>query len=275
MGSAPGGQCPDTLYPCPGSVTASLLNLEDSDAPSVAEGHGRLPVRSAIPLRPPQREAELMEELEEPRRRVLNVVVAAVGIVMTLPLMAIIALAIRLSSPGPVLFTQPRIGVDRRRGTPPQHILELRREDLGGRVFTIYKFRTMKVQAGPQAQVWASEDDPRITAVGRLLRKSRLDELPQLFNVLQGDMNIVGPRPEQPRIFQELRERIDGYQQRQKVLPGITGWAQVNQSYDQDLDDVRRKVALDLQYIEERSVVRDFMIMLRTIPVMLFRKGAL
>lgn len=216
-----------------------------------------------------------MEELEEPRRRVLNVVVAAVGIVMTLPLMAIIALAIRLSSPGPVLFTQPRIGVDRRRGTPPQHILELRREDLGGRVFTIYKFRTMKVQAGPQAQVWASEDDPRITAVGRLLRKSRLDELPQLFNVLQGDMNIVGPRPEQPRIFQELRERIDGYQQRQKVLPGITGWAQVNQSYDQDLDDVRRKVALDLQYIEERSVVRDFMIMLRTIPVMLFRKGAL
>lgn len=216
-----------------------------------------------------------MEGVEEPRRRVLNVLVAALGIVMTLPLMAIIALAIRLSSPGPVLFTQPRIGVDRRRGTPPQHILELRKEDLGGRVFTIYKFRTMTVQAGPQAQVWASEDDPRITAVGRLLRKSRLDELPQLFNVLQGDMNIVGPRPEQPRIFQELRERIDGYQQRQRVLPGITGWAQVNQSYDQDLEDVRRKVALDLQYIEERSALRDFVIMLRTVPVMLFRKGAL
>jgi lipopolysaccharide/colanic/teichoic acid biosynthesis glycosyltransferase len=205
----------------------------------------------------------------------LNVIVAAVGIVLTLPLMAIIALAIRLTSPGPVLFTQPRIGVDRRRGNPPPHILELRREDMGGRLFTIFKFRTMTVQSGPQAQVWASENDPRITAVGRLLRRTRLDELPQLFNVLQGDMNIVGPRPEQPRIFQELRERIDGYQQRQKVLPGITGWAQVNQSYDQDLDDVRRKVALDLQYIEERSAVRDFMIMLRTVPVMLFRRGAL
>ena len=202
-------------------------------------------------------------------------VVALVGIVVTLPLMLAIALTIRLTSRGPVLFTQPRVGVDRRRGTPPKHILDLRKEDMGGRVFTIYKFRTMRVQEGPATQVWAARGDPRITAVGRLLRKTRLDELPQLFNVLGGDMNIVGPRPEQPRIFWELRERIDGYQERQRVLPGITGWAQVNQSYDQDLDDVRRKVALDLQYIEERSVLRDFLIMLKTVPVMLFRKGAL
>lgn len=249
-------------------MTSTLLDLDDPET-------GPLPARSAIPLRPSVALPSLRDEVEEPSRRALNVFVAFVGILLTAPLMALIAMAVRFSSKGPVLFTQPRIGVDRRRGTPPQHILDLRKEDMGGRLFTIYKFRTMRVQQGPQLQVWASENDPRITAIGRLLRKTRLDELPQLFNVLQGDMNIVGPRPEQPRIFQELRERIDGYQDRQKVLPGITGWAQVNQSYDQDLDDVRRKVALDLQYIEERSALRDFMIMLRTVPVMLFRRGAM
>ena len=243
-----------------------------SSATSLTDPPRKIASRSSIPLTGAGDESEgrFMDFL----CRVLNVVVALVGIIVTLPFMLVIGAAIRFSSPGPVLFTQPRIGVDRRRGEVSEAIRSLRKEDLGGLIFTIYKFRTMRPETGAPAQVWATEGDPRITRVGRFLRKTRLDELPQLFNVLRGDMNIVGPRPEQPRIFQELRDRIDNYQQRQKVLPGITGWAQVNLSYDQNLDDVRRKVALDLEYIEDRSVTRDFLIMLKTLPVMLFRKGA-
>jgi len=243
-----------------------------SSANLISDPHRQIASRSSIPLTGADDEGDslFMDSL----CRVLNVVVALVGIIVTLPFMLVIAFAIRFSSPGPVLFTQPRIGVDRRRGDVSEAVRSMRKEDLGGRIFTIYKFRTMRPETGIPSQVWASEGDPRITRVGRFLRKTRLDELPQLFNVMRGDMNIVGPRPEQPRIFQELRDRIDNYQQRQKVLPGITGWAQVNLSYDQNVDDVRKKVALDLEYIEERSVTRDFLIMLKTLPVMLFRKGA-
>jgi lipopolysaccharide/colanic/teichoic acid biosynthesis glycosyltransferase len=113
-----------------------------------------------------------------------------------------------------------------------------------------------------------------VTAIGRVLRKYRLDELPQLWNVLRGDMNIVGPRPEQPSIFLNLRGVIDGYENRQRVRPGITGWAQVNHSYDQCLEDVRRKVSLDLEYIARQSFTEDLKIMALTVPVMVFRKGA-
>src|SRR5204862_4765752 len=116
-------------------------------------------------------------------------------------------------------------------------------------------------------QVWAVPDDDRVTPVGRVLRKFRLDELPQLINVLKGDMNIVGPRPEQPAIFVYLREQIEGYQRRQRVRPGITGWAQINLAYDQSVEDVRRKVALDLEYIHRQSALEDFKIMCRTLPV--------
>ena len=122
-------------------------------------------------------------------------------------------------------------------------------------------------------QVWATPDDQRITSLGRILRKFRLDELPQFFNVLRGDMNVVGPRPEQPDIFSHLRSKIEYYPHRQQVLPGITGWAQINLSYDRSLDDVRRKVALDLEYIRRQSAVEDAKIMLRTLPVMLGRRG--
>ena len=121
--------------------------------------------------------------------------------------------------------------------------------------------------------VWATQNDPRITTVGRFLRQYRLDELPQLINVIKGEMNVVGPRPERPAIFAELRQNIGEYALRQRAKPGITGLAQINQHYDVCLDDVRRKVEYDLEYIQRQSLVEDFKIMLKTIPVVLLRRG--
>lgn len=207
--------------------------------------------------------------------RALNVAVAGIGLVVTAPLLAVIAVLVKLSSPGPVLYHQPRVGIDRRRGRPTSEIASRRSRDLGGRLFRIYKFRTMRQDQGGAAQVWASATDPRITRIGAVLRKYRLDELPQLWNVLLGDMNIVGPRPEQPAIFEDLRSRVTAYQKRQRVLPGITGLAQVSHPYDQCLEDVRQKVRYDLEYIHRRSLSEDLRIMARTIPVMVGKKGSL
>jgi lipopolysaccharide/colanic/teichoic acid biosynthesis glycosyltransferase len=146
--------------------------------------------------------------------------------------------------------------------------------DVGGRAFTMYKFRTMTLNAELEGAVWATKNDARVTPIGGILRGARLDELPQLINVLKGDMNIVGPRPERPSIFMQLRKEIDRYHLRQRTKPGITGWAQINQNYDTSIDDVRRKVEYDLAYIERRSVVEDMRIMAKTLPIMIFRKGA-
>lgn len=218
------------------------------------------------------------------RVRLLNVLVALVGIVGALPLMVAIAIAVRLTSAGPVLFRQKRVGHDRRRARSgvdleehPDPAIARRANDAGGRIFMMYKFRTMhaRTEGSVPQEVWASPDDRRITPVGSFLRKYRLDELPQLFNVLHGDMNVVGPRPEQPTIFQELKSQVERYPERQIVLPGITGWAQINNGYDQSMEDVRKKVELDLEYIRRRSPAEDLRIMARTLPVMMGRKGAL
>ncbi len=201
--------------------------------------------------------------------RLLNIAVAAIVLIVAAPLFFLIAVMIRLTSRGPVLYKQTRVGRDRRWNQKPSHE-NLRVRDLGGRPFTMYKFRTMVRDAEKDnKEVWATPRDERVTPIGRFLRASRLDELPQLLNVLAGDMNIVGPRPERPTIFAELRQEIPNYHLRQRVMPGITGWAQVNQSYDTCVGDVRRKVAYDLEYLGTRSVVRDLAIMARTIPIML------
>ena len=226
---------------------------------------------------------------EDAPRRVLNVAVATVSLVVAAPVMLAIAAAVKLSSPGPALYQQVRVGLDRRdrrgsrrrgEGAPPpagpdRRRAETRRHgDAGGTPFMIYKFRTMYVHDGPIQETWAQVNDPRVTPLGRFLRRTRLDELPQLFNVLLGDMNVVGPRPEQPTIFAKLREEIPGYPDRQRIHPGITGWAQVRHTYDRSVDDVRTKLKLDLEYIERRSVLRDLRILLRTPFVMLFRQGS-
>jgi lipopolysaccharide/colanic/teichoic acid biosynthesis glycosyltransferase len=207
-------------------------------------------------------------------RRVLNIAIALIALVLTLPLMLLVMLAVRLSSRGPVFYTQTRIGLNRRQLLPGN--ARCPQADCGGKPFTIYKFRTMRVNGhGPKqsGQVWATPDDPRITRVGRILRLYRLDELPQLVNVLLGDMDIVGPRPEQPAIFAQLREQIPGYEDRQRVRPGITGWAQINQHYDTSIEDVRKKLAFDLEYISRRSIWEDLRIMLRTLPVVTGKMG--
>ena len=206
--------------------------------------------------------------------RTLNVSVAVVAMVLLAPFVLVIAVLIKLSSPGPVFYSQSRVGIDRRAFRGNRHQTR-REEDLGGRVFIIYKFRSMRVDAETSGEaVWATKDDPRITAIGDLLRKTRLDELPQLWNVVRGEMNVVGPRPERPSIFLSLRTKVENYHLRQRVKPGITGWAQINQAYDSCLDDVKNKVALDLEYITRRSIWMDVRIMSRTLPVMIGRKGA-
>ena len=208
----------------------------------------------------------------ERARRTLNVAVAGIGLVLAAPVMLLTALVIKLDSRGPVIFRQQRVGLDRRGSRGPGSQNRRRSSDVGGRLFTIYKFRTMTCAPEGAAEKWATKEDVRITRVGRFLRATRIDELPQLVNVLKGDMNIVGPRPEQPSIFQELRRELGGYEERQKVLPGITGWAQVNLGYDPSIDAVKKKVELDLEYIDRRSATQDLAIMARTMPVMVFRR---
>jgi len=211
-------------------------------------------------------------ERSETLNRVLNCVIAIVGVVLLLPIFALVALAVRLTSRGPILYSQVRVGVDRRFRSKTTY--NRRGYDHGGRLFRMYKFRSMHANAEADGKaVWAQKCDPRTTAIGRVLRKTRLDELPQLYNVIRGDMNIVGPRPERPTIFAQLRKDIPLYQQRQRVKPGITGWAQINQAYDSCLDDVRSKVRLDLEYVQRQSITHDLRIMSMTLPVMLFRKG--
>ena len=219
----------------------------------------------------------LADELEGSRAglldRGLNFMFALTALVLLFPLLLLIALLIRLTSRGPALYTQTRVGLDRRLPfvTNQNH---RRQRDLGGQPFTIYKFRTMRVDAEHHSgAVWAQQRDPRVTSIGRLLRQYRLDELPQLLNVLKGEMNIVGPRPERPTIFAELREHIAEYPLRQRAKPGITGLAQINHHYDRSLEDVRTKVNYDLEYIRRQSVAEDFRIMLKTLPVILLRRG--
>jgi lipopolysaccharide/colanic/teichoic acid biosynthesis glycosyltransferase len=241
----------------------------------------RIEVARAIPLTREDLRSESASSREvEPRSRsiivdrVMNVTIATVALVLVSPVMLVFAALVKLTSPGPIFYSQPRVGLDRRRSTDGSRMYDRRSRDLGGLPFIIYKFRTMYVGAEIRHNaVWASKEDPRVTPIGGLMRKLRVDELPQLFNVINGDMNIVGPRPERPSIFSRLRVDIEDYSLRQRAKPGITGWAQINQSYDTSLDDVRRKVQFDLEYLERQGVGQDLMIMAKTVPVMLFRKG--
>lgn len=188
-------------------------------------------------------------------RRGLDVVIALAILLLTLPVMALTVIAIRLESPGPILYRQQRLG-------------------LHGRVFTVFKFRSMRVDAEAGGAVWARPNDPRVTRVGRFIRHVRIDELPQLINVLRGEMAIVGPRPERPEFVARLAEAIPHYEARMLVKPGITGWAQVNCPYGASVDDARLKLSYDLYYVCRRNVFLDLLILIATVRVVLFQEGS-
>jgi sugar transferase (PEP-CTERM system associated) len=189
-------------------------------------------------------------------KRMLDLSLSIIGFALAAPLMAMTALAIRFDSPGAVLYSQARVGEN-------------------GRIFTVYKFRSMRSDAERAGQaVWARDCDDRITRVGRLIRATRLDELPQLWNVMRGDMSFVGPRPERPFFVEQLAREIPYYVQRHAVKPGVTGWAQVKYQYGSSIEDATEKLRYDLYYIKHMSVFFDLTIVLDTVKVVLFGKGA-
>jgi exopolysaccharide biosynthesis polyprenyl glycosylphosphotransferase len=189
-------------------------------------------------------------------KRILDIVSASVGLILACPILVFVAILIKVVAPGPVFFKQERVGYK-------------------GRIFEIYKIRTMEVDAekntGP---IWAREDDPRLIKFGKIIRKLHIDELPQLLNVLRGEMSIVGPRPERPVFVQKLSGEISDYKKRINVKPGITGLAQVRHKYDETIRDVRKKVKYDLLYIREMCLMVDLRILLRTVLVVLTGAGA-
>lgn len=200
----------------------------------------------------------LFEQLDQTRdrvKRVLDMTVATAGLAVFAVLFPFLYVLVRLDSPGPFLYTQDRVG-------------------LGNRPFRIYKVRTMTVAQPDAPQQWASKQDARTTRLGRILRRTRIDELPQLWNVLRGDMSVVGPRPEQPALAADLESKIKYFSYRHLVKPGITGWAQINDGYADSIEATRTKLGYDLYYVRHHTLVLDIDIMLRTFFVMVARIGS-
>lgn len=231
-------------------------NIEIKIAPDLYEiisGQARTSQLYGVPLIDVM--PELMPEWEKKLKRIMDIILSFIIIIVSLPVTMIAALVIKLESKGPVFYKQERSGQ-------------------GGRVFKMYKFRSMVQDAekntGP---VWSTKDDPRITKVGKFIRKVRIDEIPQMINILRGDMSFVGPRPERPYFVEKLSEEIPLYKRRLKVRPGVTGWAQVKHKYDENVEDVKIKLRYDLFYIENMSLRMDFKIIFRTVFVVLFGRG--
>ncbi|MCB0730856.1 MAG: undecaprenyl-phosphate glucose phosphotransferase [Ignavibacteriae bacterium] len=198
---------------------------------------------------------QLMPEWEKKVKRIIDLIFSVATLIITFPFTLIVAILIKLESKGPIIFKQKRTGQN-------------------GKEFNVYKFRSMVQDAeklsGP---VWSTKDDPRITKVGKFIRKVRIDEIPQMLNVLKGEMSFVGPRPERPYFVEKLSKEIPLYKRRLKVRPGITGWAQVKHKYDETIEDVQTKLRYDLFYIENMSLRMDFKIIFRTVFVVIFGKG--
>jgi sugar transferase (PEP-CTERM system associated) len=188
-------------------------------------------------------------------KRAVDVMIAGVGLVLAAPLIVVTAFLVKIGSPGPVLYRQERVGEN-------------------GRIFELYKFRSMRADAEDGTPIWAKENDDRVTGVGRFIRLTRLDEMPQLWNVLRGDMSFVGPRPERPYFVEQLAAVIPFYMERHTVKPGVTGWAQVKYRYGASIEDAMEKLRYDLYYVKHLSIVFDLTIVLDTVKVILSGKGA-
>jgi len=246
---------------------------------------------SRLKGQPPRQNVHCLSRSTRVGKRILDVIMAATLLLLLSPVMLLTALAVKLTSPGPVIFRQTRVGLnlrkdrnDRRRNDygPPVDLGERRKpgqdrrlETRYGREFTLYKFRTMRNDAEKNGAQFAVKGDPRVTSIGRFMRKTRLDELPQLWNVLRGEMSMVGPRPERPIFIEKLSEEIPDYVQRLGLKPGLTGLAQIENGYDNDIDSFRRKVTYDLIYLQHCCLWNDLKILFRTIRVVLTGSGAL
>ena len=216
---------------------------------------GRLPLEGLYPSTLIFAEGFRVRPSQQLVRRILSFAVSLVALLICLPFIPFIMLAVRLSSPGPIFFSQVRVGQF-------------------GRLFTAYKFRTMRQNAEANGAVWAQANDPRVTRIGRLMRKTRLDEIPQLWNVLRGDMAFVGPRPERPEFVRWLSREISFYDLRHMIRPGLTGWAQVRFQYGASLEETKRKLEYDLYYVKHQSIGLDLLIMFETIKTIVLRRGA-
>jgi sugar transferase (PEP-CTERM system associated) len=189
-------------------------------------------------------------------KRAIDLAISAAFLTLVLPLCLLVALAIKLESPGPVFYRQERVG-------------------LNGRVFKLWKFRSMRTDAEKDGVPrWAASADDRVTRIGHFIRKVRIDEIPQVINVLAGDMSFIGPRPERPFFVEQLREQLPNYDLRHRVRPGITGWAQVNYPYGASIEDAKRKLSYDLFYLKKNDMLLDLAILMQTVRVVLFAHGA-
>jgi sugar transferase (PEP-CTERM system associated) len=242
--------------------TAQLLQLSLSGNVSIEEGasfYERLTGRVHLDMMRPSwlifsgrgRQARF----NAVTRIILHRLVALIGAILSLPLAFLTALLIKLESRGPVLYRQERVGRN-------------------GRTFMVMKFRSMRVDAEKDGPVWARSSDDRVTRVGRIIRKIRIDEIPQFWNILKGEMNFVGPRPERPHFVAQLAEEIPYYEQRHLIEPGLTGWAQIKYPYGSSIEDARQKLQYDLYYIKNQSLSLDAAIMFETVKTILFGRGA-
>jgi sugar transferase (PEP-CTERM system associated) len=188
-------------------------------------------------------------------RSAVHWLVAFVGLFLSLPIVAVTAILIKLDSRGPVFYKQERVGKN-------------------GRLFVLAKFRSMGVDAETTGPVWASKDDDRTTRVGRIIRKVRIDEIPQFWNILRGEMSFVGPRPERPHFVAQLAQEIPYYEQRHLIAPGLTGWAQIKYPYGASIEDARQKLQYDLFYIKNHSLILDAIVLFETIKIIMFGRGA-
>lgn len=245
------------VFPYQDVMACKLDGVEVVDAPSFYEQMtGKLYLEGMNPSWIIFSEGFKVSAWRKVTKRGLDLTCAIIGIILTLPFLPLVALIIKLDSPGPVFYRQKRVGEKERN-------------------FNLYKLRTMRQDAEKgTGAVWAQKNDARVTRVGEFFRKVRIDELPQFFNILRGDMSMVGPRPERPEFVAELKKVIPYYSERHFVKPGVTGWAQVRFPYGASVEDAMEKLRYDLYYIKNLSISFDMMIILETIKVVLFRKGA-
>lgn len=184
--------------------------------------------------------------------RILDIILSIIGLIISIPIIIVFGLLIKKEDDGPIFYKQDRLGKD-------------------GKIIFIYKLRSMKINSEKNDSLWTEKNDPRVTNIGKFIRKSRIDEIPQFFNILKGDMSMIGPRPERPNLTMEFNERIPGFINRLVIKPGLTGYAQVNGGYDISVED---KIKKDLYYIKNRNLFLDISILLKTIKVVLTGEGA-